>query len=207
MLSLIVCMPVSWIPGQGYLGNSYVVDNILVDAGILPSDLEPYRNRIEFIVLTHAHYDHIAHLKEIVHFCDAQVAIHAADSPGLTDESVSLSLQFGSRAPGILPDRLLVEGDRMGPLRVLHTPGHTPGSICLYLEEEKALISGDTVFSDGGYGRYDFPGGNRAALSESLDRLSKISVDKLYPGHGFPVLKDGHRHIVAACTFLKRGYG
>jgi hydroxyacylglutathione hydrolase len=207
MRSLIVCMPVSWIPGQGYLGNAYVIEHILIDAGILPSDLEPYRKTIDLIVLTHAHFDHIAHLKEIVHFCNAEVAIHAADAPGLTEDTMSLSLQFGSRAPGIRADRLLEEGDQIGPLRVLHTPGHTPGSICLYLEEEKALISGDTVFSDGGYGRYDLPGGDREALGISLDRLARLPVEGLYPGHGFPVLKDGHRHIVAACTFLKSGYG
>jgi hydroxyacylglutathione hydrolase len=207
MLSLIVCMPVIWIPGRGCFGNAYVVGNILIDAGILPSDIEPYRKEIEIIVLTHCHFDHTAYLKEIAHLCGAQVAIHAADATGLTEEAFSLSLQFGSRSPGILPDRLVAEGDRVGPLRVLHTPGHTPGSICLYLEDEEALISGDTVFSNGGFGRYDFPGGDRVALGRSLDRLARLSVEGLYPGHGFPVLKDGFRHIVAACEFLKRGYG
>jgi hydroxyacylglutathione hydrolase len=200
-------MPVSWIPGRGYLGNAYVVGNVLIDAGVPPSDIEPYRKEIEIIVLTHCHFDHTAHLKELAHLCSAQVAIHAADASGLTEEAFSLSLHFGSRSPGILPDRLVAEGDRVGPLRVLHTPGHTPGSICLYLEDEEALISGDTVFSDGGFGRYDFPGGDRAALGRSLDRLARLTVGGLYPGHGFPVQKDGHRHIIAACEFMKGGYG
>jgi hydroxyacylglutathione hydrolase len=207
MLSLIVCMPVRGIPGRGYFGNAYVVGNILIDAGILPHEIEPYREEIEIIVLTHCHFDHTAHVKEIAHLCSAEIAIHAADAPGLTEETFSLSLHFGSRSPGILPSRFLKEGDRVGPLRVLHTPGHTPGSICLYLEEEEALISGDTVFSDGGFGRYDFPGGDRDALERSLDRLAALRVEGLFPGHGNPVLKDGHRHIAAAREFLKRGYG
>jgi hydroxyacylglutathione hydrolase len=207
MLSLIVCMPVIWIPGRGYFGNAYVVGNVLVDAGILPLDIEPYKNAIDTIVLTHCHFDHTAHLREIAHLCNARVAIHTEDAAGLAEEVFSLSLQFGARSPGILPDRLIAEGDRIGPLRVLHTPGHTPGSICLYLEEEEALISGDTVFSDGGFGRYDFPGGSRSALGRSLGRLALLSVESLYPGHGSPVLNDGHRHIVAATELIKSGYG
>jgi hydroxyacylglutathione hydrolase len=200
-------MPVRGIPGQGYLGNAYIVENVLIDAGILPHQIEPYRDEIETIVLTHCHFDHTAHLKEIAHLCDAEVAIHAADAQGLTEERFSLSLHFGSRSPGIRPDRYLEEADLVGPLRVLHTPGHTPGSICLYLEGEEALISGDTVFSDGGFGRYDFPGGDRGNLERSLDRLAALRVEGLFPGHGPSVQKDGHLHIVAACEFLKRGYG
>lgn len=200
-------MPVSWIPGRGYQGNAYVVSNVLVDAGILPSDVHPYREQIDTIVLTHCHHDHTAHLKEISHICDAKVAIHPADAPGLMNETFSLSLQFGARAAGIRPDRLIDEGDRVGPLRVLHTPGHTAGSICLYLEDEKALISGDTVFPDGGFGRFDFPGGDQMALRRSLERLERLPVEGLYPGHGTPVEKNGHRHIAAAVELLKSGYG
>jgi glyoxylase-like metal-dependent hydrolase (beta-lactamase superfamily II) len=200
-------MPVNWIPGRGYQGNAFVVGNILVDAGILPSDVQPYREQIDTIVLTHCHHDHTAYLKEIAHICDAQVAIHPADARGLMDETFSLSLQFGARAAGIRADRLIDEGDEVGPLLVLHTPGHTAGSICLYLKEEKALISGDTVFSEGGFGRFDFPGGDLMALKLSLERLDRLHVEGLYPGHGSPVEKNGHRHITAAVELLRRGYG
>jgi hydroxyacylglutathione hydrolase len=200
-------MPVRWIPGRGYFGNAYVVGNVLIDAGILPVEVEPYRKEIEIIALTHCHFDHTAHLKELVQLCHAKVAIHGEDASGLTEEAFSLSPQFGSRSPGVLPDRIVADGDHIGPLQVLHTPGHTPGSICLYLEDEEALISGDTVFSDGGFGRYDFLGGDRSALGRSLDRLASLPVEKLYPGHGAPALNEGHRHIVAACKLLKSGYG
>ncbi|MBN2517601.1 MAG: MBL fold metallo-hydrolase, partial [Candidatus Altiarchaeota archaeon] len=68
-------------------------------------------------------------------------------------------------------------------LQVLLTPGHTPGSICLYNEEEKILISGDTVFAQG-FGRYDLVGGDREQLKRSLKELSKLEIKELYPGHG-----------------------
>ena len=71
-----------------------------------------------------------------------------------------------------------------------HTPGHSPGSICLYCPKEKVLFSGDTVFAEG-VGRTDVPGGDPQALSHSLDRLAKLKVDKILPGHGEPVLNGG----------------
>jgi len=200
-------MPVTWIPGRGFVANAYLVGNILVDAGILPSAIEPHRSEIDTIVLTHCHYDHTAYVKEISHMCNAVVAIHRLDAPGLTEDHVSLSLHFGARSPGIPAQQLLSEGDCIGPLKVLHTPGHTPGSICLYLEEEKLLISGDTVFTDGGFGRFDFPGGDRVALAQSISRLDRLGVEGLYPGHGTPVRHDGRLHISAALKILNSGYG
>jgi hydroxyacylglutathione hydrolase len=200
-------MPVTWIPGRGYFGNAYLVGSVLIDAGVLPSVIEPYHENIDTIILTHCHFDHTAYTKEIAHLCSACIAIHPLDAPGLTEDGMSLSLHFGSRSPGIPPDRLLMDGDRVGPLTVLHTPGHTPGSISLYLEEERALISGDTVFTDGGFGRFDFPGGDRIALTRSIERLASLDVAGLYPGHGAPVQHGGRRHIEAAMQLLRAGYG
>ena len=199
-------MPVTWIPGRGFLANSYLVGTILIDAGVLPSGIEPYRGAIDTIVLTHSHYDHTAYLREIAHICHAGVAIHQLDAPGLFEDHLSLALHFGARSPGIAAQRILSEGDRIGPLEVLHTPGHTPGSICLYLEEENLLISGDTVFTDGGFGRFDFPGGDRVALAQSIHRLDTLGIEGLYPGHGTPVHRDGRVHVAAACRLLNSGY-
>ena len=188
-------------------GNSYVFGSVLVDAGVLPMAVAPYKAGIETVVLTHCHYDHIAHVKEIAHMCGAKVAIHRADARGLIEDSQSLSMHFGSRSPGIAPDLMLSDGDLVGGLRVIHTPGHTPGSICLYSEDDRILISGDTVFTDGAFGRYDFPGGSRAALAHSLDILAALEIDGLYPGHGEPVEEGGYRHIMAAQQLMKSGYG
>jgi glyoxylase-like metal-dependent hydrolase (beta-lactamase superfamily II) len=199
-------MPVRWIPGSGFLGNSYIVGDILVDAGVLPTALERYRDTIREIVLTHCHFDHVAHLNEIARMCNARVSIHREDAAGLSSDAESLSLHFGARAPMRPPDRILTDGDRIGDLLVIHTPGHTPGSICLLHEAERALISGDTVFSDGGFGRFDFPGGSRSALQRSIERLAGLTIEGLYPGHGSPVERGGNRHILAARELLRMTY-
>jgi len=200
-------MQVRWIPEQSAFANSYVYGTILVDAGVLPMAVKPFKDQINTIVLTHCHFDHTARVKEIAHMCNAKVAIHKNDARGLLEDTWSLSMHFGARSPGIAPDVVLNEGDFVGDLQVLHTPGHTPGSICLLAERELLLFSGDTVFSDGCFGRYDFPGGSRIDLARSLDRLALLDVEGLYPGHGEPVEQGGSRHIIAAQELIKSGYG
>ncbi len=84
------------------------------------------------------------------------------------------------------PDILLQEGDlKIGDLtfQVIHTPGHSPGSICLYWTEKKALFTGDVVFNQG-IGRTDLPGGNGQTLKESIKKISRFEADYLLPGHG-----------------------
>ncbi len=197
-------MHVRWITGGMTYANSFVYGNILIDAGVLPMAVEPYAAAIDTIVITHAHYDHIAHLPEIAAMCgDATVCIHHADAPGLVDDARSLAMHFGARSPGMVPDVTLADGDRIGTLLVLHTPGHTPGGISLYDREARLLFSGDTVFTGGSFGRYDFPGGDRRALAASIERLSGLEVDSLYPGHGEPAQRDGWRHIAAAREALR----
>jgi glyoxylase-like metal-dependent hydrolase (beta-lactamase superfamily II) len=200
-------MQVRWIPEQSGFANSYIYGTILVDAGVPPMTIKPYKDEIDTIVLTHCHFDHTARVKEIAFMCKAKVAIHKNDARGLVDDIHSLSMHFGARSPGIAPDIVLAEGDIIGELKVFHTPGHTPGSICLFSEQDHVLISGDTVFSDGCFGRYDFPGGNRMELAQSLNRLSLLDVEGLYPGHGEPVEHGGSRHIAAAQELMKSGYG
>jgi hydroxyacylglutathione hydrolase len=200
-------MQVRWIPEQSAYANSYICGRILIDAGVVPMAIRPYKDNIDTIILTHCHFDHTARVKEIAFMCKAKVAIHKYDAGGLVDDNQSLSLNFGARSPGIIPDIELAEGDVIGELRVLHTPGHTPGSICLFSEPDKILISGDTVFSDGCFGRYDFPGGSRIELARSLNRLSSLDVEGLFPGHGEPVERGGRRHIAAAVNLMKSDYG
>ena len=200
-------MKVTWIPGSGMWANSYLYGEILVDAGVMPMQVEPYKQKIRTIVLTHCHFDHIARIGAIAHMCRAKVAIHRDDASGLTDDLHSLSMNFGSRSPCIVPDVLLGNGDTEGGLTVIHTPGHTPGSISLFSERDHVLISGDTVFTDGAFGRYDFIGGNREALARSLDRLAILDVEGLYPGHGEPVDTGGSRHIAAARHLMESEYG
>ena len=87
------------------------------------------------------------------------------------------------------PDIMLREGElNVGHLnfQVIHTPGHSPGSVCLYWPDKKVLFTGDVVF-DQGVGRTDLPGGSGENLKESIRTLSRLEVDYLLPGHGEPI--------------------
>lgn len=200
-------MTIKLIPGRGMYANAYIAQGtVLVDAGVTPMEIEAHRNTIRYIVLTHCHFDHIAYLVPLVRMTGAKICIHHADASGLREDSQSLSMQFGGHSPGIIPDILLNDGDTIEGLEVIHTPGHTPGSICLYDPGAADLISGDTVFVDGAFGRYDFPGGSRESLQASLDRIAELAVSGLYPGHGLPARERGDRHIKAARTLIRSGY-
>jgi glyoxylase-like metal-dependent hydrolase (beta-lactamase superfamily II) len=145
-------------------------------------------------------------VREIARLCGARVFIHEADARGLVEDSLSLSMHFGEHSPGIVPDEVLKDGEMVGPLTVIHTPGHTPGSICLYDASDRVLYSGDTVFTDGGFGRFDFPGGDRQALTRSIERLMSFEIEGLCPGHGEPVNRGGARHIRTAYDMLRDLY-
>ena len=184
-------MPVRLLPGHGQYANSYVVNGVLIDAGATPMAIEHHRKIIKYIVITHRHYDHMAYLGEAVRLTGAEVLIHEADALGLTDDHVCLSEYYGEHAPGIPAARFIKEGDIIDNLEVIYTPGHTIGSICLYDETSKALISGDTVFGDSGYGRYDLPTGDRDALIASIEKLKDLRIDGVYCGHGAPARERG----------------
>lgn len=196
-------MPVQWIPGDPVFANSYLVGDVLVDAGVTPMAVSKYRDTIRNIILTHCHFDHTAYVKEIAQMCKATVYIHQDDAPGLVEDSQSLSRHFASRSPGIIADTLLRDGDHVGDLLIIHTPGHTPGSICILDEASGDLISGDTVFTDGGFGRFDFPGGSLDELVRSIERLSALDIRGLYPGHGEPSRQGGTRHVAAARELIR----
>jgi glyoxylase-like metal-dependent hydrolase (beta-lactamase superfamily II) len=200
-------MKVLWIPGEGMFANAYVCGGVLVDAGVPPSALEPYLDQITSIVLTHGHFDHIAQVTEIARVSGARICIHRGDAHALQDDRFSLASHFGARPPGILPDMILNEGDSVAGFTVLHTPGHTPGSICLFDSDSGILISGDTVFTDGAFGRFDFPGGSARELRRSLERLEALEVTGLYPGHGEPRDTGGAGDIHAAASLIRELYG
>lgn len=199
-------MNVRLIPGYGYYANSYIAGSVLIDAGVTPVAIEPYREQITHIILTHSHFDHIAYVRPIADFTGADIYIHSSDASGLINDRESLSMNFGAHAPGIKADHLLSDGDTVDRWTIFHTPGHTIGSICLYDPETGTLISGDTVFTDGAFGRFDFPGGSQKMLEGSLQRLHEIHVNGLYPGHGIPVDSGGSHHISAALQMI-RMYG
>ncbi len=141
---------------------------------------------IRNIVLTHGHPDHVAALKEIKEATGAEIMIHADDIPFLHPQS--LSFIFGPSCPTPPPpDRPLKGGESIDiddlHFQVLHTPGHSPGSICL--SGNGVLFSGDTLFNYG-IGRYDLPGGDGAQLMDSIQTKLMGLPDEtiVYPGHG-----------------------
>ncbi len=152
------------------------------DADLLLERLAARGARLEAILLTHAHWDHVGAVADLAEAHGAPVLLHEADVP--------LLAQWSPRP--VRPARLLTDGDavRAGgfAFRVLHTPGHTPGSLCFLLEAgEPWLFSGDTLFR-GTVGRTDFPGGSAADLRRSLRTklLPLPDATVVYPGHGDP---------------------
>lgn len=168
--------------------NCYVTGSTLIDvgddAGFILGELDGAGASIDLIILTHCHYDHCGAAAEVSHRTGARLAMHAEDAKLIGNDMATVSYMFGSRMPGFSPDILLHGGERLGRLKVIHTPGHTPGGICLYHRETGTLFSGDTVFSGGGIGRTDLPGGDAAALVGSIEQLCGLEVRALYPGHG-----------------------
>ena len=140
---------------------------------------------LKLIVSTHGHWDHIGDNAAVAAHTGAEIAVHPLDRERLTHPS-SGSAPF--EIPPSVPAMELVEGGliRFGEirLRVLHTPGHTEGSVCLLAEDEGLLYSGDTLF-EAGWGRVDLPGGDPAAMVESLTRLTGLDDrTAVFPGHG-----------------------
>lgn len=141
--------------------------------------------RVEAVLLTHAHFDHMLYAAPWID-TGAKLYVHSLDAPALQDEALNLCSMI--RVSLALPsaDRLLADGDVIElagvTMRVLHTPGHTPGSVC-YLSGH-TLFSGDTMFYQS-YGRVDLPGGSARQMFDSLKRLGDLEESTLvYPGHG-----------------------
>lgn len=180
-----------------FLSNCYIVgaesnkEGIIIDPGAEASKIlkkaEDLGLEIKFIVLTHAHPDHVGAVKEVKEATDAEVAIHTNEAGPLQAKS-PLGIMFGlSLSPPPPPDRLLKDGDSIdiGDLHflVLHTPGHTAGGICLL--GEGVVFSGDTLFNFG-IGRTDMPGGSYSQLMNGIHTKLMVLPDDtiVYPGHG-----------------------
>ena len=172
--------------------NTYVIsegeDAFLVDCGGDPTGviefIEKHELKLKYILITHGHGDHIYGLDKIRQATGAKIGIHKNDVVALT-HAFNLSI---SGAEPVKEDFHFKEKDKLevGPMvvKVLETPGHSPGGVCFYLKEQKVMFTGDTLFNHG-VGRDDFPGGSWGKLKKSLHRLISMDLEiKIYPGHG-----------------------
>lgn len=143
--------------------------------------------KVKYIVLTHGHGDHIGAVKDLKEELKAPVLIHEADGEMLEDANKNLSVMMPMGAVEIKADGLLKDGDiiEFGGIEgeIIHTPGHTPGSICIKLDDY--LISGDTLFKSS-VGRTDFPGGSFDEIIKSIKEKLLVLGDyvQVLPGHG-----------------------
>ena len=142
---------------------------------------------LDSIINTHGHADHIAANDQLKQATQAPVLIHSADAGMLTSAQQNLSAFIGAGFSVGAGDRLLAENDVIEcghfRLKVIHTPGHTPGGICLL--SEGVLFAGDTLFAES-IGRTDFPGGSYKLLIQNIkEKLLPLPDDvKVLPGHG-----------------------
>jgi hydroxyacylglutathione hydrolase len=167
--------------------TSTVVD-VALGADIIATRLRELQLRPTLIVNSHGHTDHTAEDEKLRKMTGAKLAIHELDAYRLATEDEA-SIELGIEKKPIEPDVQLIDEQEItvGPnvrLRVIHTPGHTEGSICLLDEKRRQLFSGDTLFS-GGYGRVDGSGADPEAMKVSLKNLMELAPDtQVYPGHG-----------------------
>ncbi|MBI4019254.1 MAG: MBL fold metallo-hydrolase [Candidatus Aenigmarchaeota archaeon] len=189
---------IEFIAGIGGGSNIYVIDGeLLIDTGTgeyfqeTKVLIEKTQNvsKLKTIINTHCHYDHSGGDKKFRDWLGATVCAHEKDRKALETGNGTHAKLFGAVSRIVTVDKKLRDGAKIKTenfsFEVVHTPGHTPGSICLYESEKKILISGDTLFENG-VGRSDFEGGDRAELRTSIEKLFTLPITHLLPGHGLP---------------------
>ena len=165
--------------------EAIAIDTAIPSLAWISDELAARDWTLKLIISTHGHWDHIGDNAAVAAHTGAEIAVHPLDRDRL-EHPEPLFAPFD--IPPSVPAVELAEGGliRFGSLRlrVLHTPGHTEGSVCLLAEDDGILLSGDTLFA-GGWGRVDLPGGDAARMVESLARLTALDDPiRVLPGHG-----------------------
>ena len=171
--------------------NTQTKEMLVVDPGdnaqMLADTIEKEQLKPMAVLLTHGHLDHAGAAEALAEKFDIKIYIHESEKETLQDSRMNLTAAFGAakvfRADVFVTDEEVLE--LLGcNIKVLFTPGHTPGGCCYYFKEQKILFSGDTLFCES-VGRTDFPGGSSSTLIRSIrEKLLNLPEDvKVYPGH------------------------
>ncbi|WP_331233593.1 MBL fold metallo-hydrolase [Natronorarus salvus] len=176
---------------RAFTSNAFLIPGdrtVLVDPGAnfdVVGRLSEDVDRLDAVVLTHTHEDHVGNVPRVREAFDVDV------------------WGFDPSHPAV--DHPIDDGDRVDlgddTYRALHTPGHKDDHLCLYAESEGILFAGDLIFQNGGFGRTDLPEGDRPTLLESIDRVHELvspSLSELHPGHGPSVTTDAFSHVELA---------
>ncbi|MHA2041683.1 MAG: MBL fold metallo-hydrolase [Candidatus Thorarchaeota archaeon] len=195
------------------------VKQILIDAGTgmnpdaLNRDLVKIGSSVEAltdIVLTHSHIDHIGGVLPIIADYSPTLHLHRSEGDMINsgDMRLTLSTTFGVELPPMKIESLLEEGQDLclGDvcLKVYSTPGHSIGSICLHIEDQGILITGDTLFPGGSFGRVDFPTGDPNQLVESLRRITEWEFVIALPGHMGAITSNAKHHAESSFAMASR---
>ncbi|MCJ2534379.1 MAG: MBL fold metallo-hydrolase [Candidatus Thermoplasmatota archaeon] len=206
-------MDIFTISGRNYDSNVYVIIGntpTVIDTGTglynkeIMEAIKKFTDpaTIKQIILTHEHFDHVGGTLDILKATNdnAKVFAHKNAVNKLKKGESSFARLLGCVMPKIQVDTPLSDGENVvlgdEEFEVMYTPGHSLGSMCLYNKGKKVLISGDTIFAHGDFGRYDLPGGNFQSLVQSIQRLSDLDIIHLYPGHGPIVEEYGKNHVL-----------
>ncbi len=214
-----------WV-GRGINSNSVLLadaldgpkPHVLIDPGMTGSEIgETPLDSLEeamqadgfllkdvgLVIGTHCHPDHFQAVDEVVRRSGAGVALSALEYEFLKGAGAAFYGSFGLPVPSSRPTLLIGEGElTLGAsndwrVNALITPGHSPGSVCLYMPDTKVLVSGDVVFP-GSIGRMDFAGGSTRQMKESIGRLSQLDIEYILSGHSSPAapIVSGKENVV-----------